>query len=89
MIILYHKVFRKHFKKRIVPNFSLVKKFEERLQLFLINPTHPSLQNHRLIGHKKEYCSFSIAGDIRVIYKIENETIKFYDVGSHNQVYAN
>lgn len=82
-----HGQFVKHFKKRILPHPKLVIRFEKRLRLFFADPTNPLLKDHLLKGNKKNYRSFSIAGDIRVVYKIKGKTIQLYDIGSHNQVY--
>lgn len=89
MIIKQSKEFEKHFKKRILPSKSLVKKFEERVLLFLKDPVHPLLKNHKLTGKKIGYWSFSITGNIRAIYKISEDgnIVHFFDIGTHNQVY--
>lgn len=87
MRIVYYKVFEKHFKERIVSNKKLREKFYQRLDLLIENPQDEILRCHQLKGNKKFYCSFSVTGDIRVIYRIENDTLFLYDIGSHAQVY--
>jgi addiction module RelE/StbE family toxin len=87
MKILYHKDFIKHYKKRIATNPQLLSKFRLQLNAFSKNPSNPTLKDHKLIGKKNNYRAFSITGDIRVVYKIVDDTIWFYDVGTHNQVY--
>lgn len=87
MNIHYHKEFLKNYKKRIAPNKKVVDKFQEHLELFLSNPTHPSLKDHKLVGKKSVYRAFSISGDLRVIYRVVKEDLWLYDIGSHNQVY--
>ncbi len=85
--IVYDKNFEKNLKRRLSNNANLKKKFVEKVSLFLKDPTHHTLKNHKLIGSKKEYKAFSITGDIRVIY-IEKPTYYiFLDIGTHNQVY--
>ncbi|OIP86658.1 type II toxin-antitoxin system mRNA interferase toxin, RelE/StbE family [Candidatus Shapirobacteria bacterium CG_4_8_14_3_um_filter_35_11] len=80
--------FDKHFKKRISENDKLTKQFVQRLNYFIDNPKHPLLKDHLLTRNKTGLRSFSINGDLRVIYKIINENkVLFYDIGSHNQVY--
>jgi len=81
------KLFRKHYHKRIELNSSLDKRFEEQYLLFLQNPTDPILKNHELKGDKLGMRSFSITGDIRVVYYILDYTAYFVDIGTHNQVY--
>lgn len=87
MIVARHKVFKKNFKKRILPDPVLVVKFEERLSLLLSDPRNPILKDHMLVGKKAGYRAFSVTGDIRVVYKIKGDVLRLYDIGSHNQVY--
>jgi len=87
MIIRYHKRFLKHFKQRIVPSHSLDRQYSKRLPLFLSDPKQALLYDHALHGDLEGYRSFSVTGDIRVVYRYEGEDIKFYDIGTHNQVY--
>jgi addiction module RelE/StbE family toxin len=75
----YHKRFRHQGDKRV--------RFEERTRLFSRNRFHPSLKDHPLVGDKTGLRSFSITGDIRVIYYIHEEIAYFTDIGTHNQVY--
>lgn len=83
----YLKKFLKNYQKRILPNPKLNNKLSERLEIFMKNPADPQLKDHGLTGKKKAFRSFSITGDIRVVYKIEGDIIRLYDIGSHNQVY--
>jgi addiction module RelE/StbE family toxin len=88
MNIDYHRQFTKHFKQRIASTPSLVKRFRGRVELFLANPHHPLLRDHELLGEKSGYRAFSVTSDIRVIYQpIDKNTVRFYDIGTHNQVY--
>ena len=87
MIIKYHKEFLKNYKKRIAPYPRLEKQFKSQLKKFIEHPNDPSLRDHKLTGKKKSFRSFSISGNIRVIYIIVNNDIWLYDIGSHNQVY--
>lgn len=88
MIIEFHQKFWKHYKSRIVRNHRLLSKTEERIRLFKTNPQNPTLKDHHLTGDKKDFRSFWITGDIRVIYyPISKNEVIFIDIGSHNQVY--
>lgn len=87
MNIYYHKRFLKHYKKRISPNPTLVKKYEERIRIFFQNPSHPLLQDHSLAGDLEGLKAFSITGDFRVVYFMKEDTLHLYDIGTHNQVY--
>ncbi len=87
MIVDRNKDFIKHYERRIKPDTKLSKRFDERLILLISNPSNPELKDHKLTGEKEGYRSFSITGDIRVIYRIEGNILKLYDIGTHNQVY--
>ena len=87
MKIKYHKDFLKNYKKRIKPYPKLTSQFTNQLDKFINNPKDPSLRDHKLIGNKISFRSFSITGDIRVVYLIKYGEIWLYDIGSHNQVY--
>ncbi len=87
MNISYHKEFLKNYKKRIAPNSKLTQKFQKQLELFLKDPKHPSLRNHKLVGKKSSYNAFSVTGDVRVIYRIVEGELWLYEIGSHNLVY--
>ena len=87
MILRRHQNFRKNYQKRIFPHKNLDKKFEERLKLFLLDSKNSKLKDHRLIGSLAGFRSFSVTGDIRVVYRKVGDDIELYDIGSHNQVY--
>jgi len=87
MQILYHRKFVKNYRKRIAPNQNLTNEFERRLKLFIENPHHPLLKNHKLTGKKSQYRAFWLTGDFRVVYEKIGSDVRLYDVGTHNQVY--
>ena len=87
MKIVWKPKFKKHFKKRIAPSRKIRVKFHEKVELFLEDCYHPSLRTHQLKGSKRGYWSFSVTGDIRVVYKIAGKTLFLYDIGTHPQVY--
>lgn len=87
MKIAYHQTFLKHFRKRIKPHKNLEVKFYQRVNLLIKNLNHHLLKRHQLKGSRKSYWSFSVTGDIRVIYRIEGNKLYLYDIGTHAQVY--
>ena len=87
MKVELHKPFIKIFRKRFMHTSPIKKKFFERTKLFEVNPQNPILHDHALKGNKDDLRSFSITGDIRVVYRIEDAIAYFIDIGSHNQVY--
>lgn len=88
MTIELYPNFKKSYKKRIANNPKLVSQVAKRIKLFQQNPKNPILRAHQLTGAKKDLCSFSVAGDIRILYfLISKDKAVFLDIGSHNQVY--
>lgn len=68
-------------------------KFIKQLELFLDDEFHPLLKTHELKGDRKGEWSFSVANNIRAIYRkeiVNEKTIivfTFIDIGSHSKVY--
>ena len=87
MKVEFKHVFIKTFRKRFSHDTEVKKKFNERIRMFSLNPANPLLHNHPLKGNKIGFRSFSITGDIRVVYSITNNIAYFLDIGTHNQVY--
>jgi addiction module RelE/StbE family toxin len=81
------KRFEKIFKTRITPQPKLIKQFEGRLLLFIKGVNDYPIYDHPLSGKLAGKRSFSVAGDIRVVYKVVDDTCIFVDIGTHNQVY--
>lgn len=79
--------FIKIYKKRFSHQSHLKTKFDAMVRTFEQNNSDPLLKDHALSGKLKGYCSFSITGDIRVIYYIHENIAYFVDIGTHNQVY--
>jgi addiction module RelE/StbE family toxin len=87
MKILLHKHFVKNFDKRIKSSPQLLQRFNERYKLFIKDETSIQLHSHRLAGAMKGKQSFSITGDLRIIFQKRGDTVEFLDIGTHNQVY--
>lgn len=85
--IHFHKSFEKSFKRRILGNKKLKKRVEERVRLFKEDRNSPLLKDHRLIGIFSKRRSFSVTGDVRIIYREEDDLFIFLDIGTHAQVY--
>ncbi len=88
MKIHFTKEFKKSYKKRILSKENLIKRFEQRYDLFEENPSNPILKDHELGGRLQSHRAFSVTGDIRVVYYIFEDIIYFIDIGTHNQVYG-
>jgi mRNA-degrading endonuclease YafQ of YafQ-DinJ toxin-antitoxin module len=79
--------FRRAYRKRIGNNSTLHKRIGKRIELFRRNRAFPLLHDHALKGTKEGLRSFSVTGDIRIIYYIYDNIAYFVDIGTHNQVY--
>lgn len=86
MTIRYLPKFKKQYKK--LPQ-KLQIQFDDRLRLFMIDPTAPKLRVHPLKGKYAGYWSMNMNGDIRALYLIQgSEVIIFALIGSHSQLYG-
>lgn len=66
----------------------LVIKIRKQIELFELNPRHPSLRIHKLTGNLSNMWSISINRDVRMVYIILEENIAYFvDIGTHDQVY--
>lgn len=81
MTIYYSSKFAKEYKK--LP--SKVKlSAQKREKIFRIDPFNPQLKTHKLTGKLKEYYSFSIDYQYRIIFEfIEKDIVWFHLVGTH------
>ena len=82
------QLFEKHFKKRVSPHIKRVNQFEERLRLFMAGERGYPLHDHQLTGKLADLRSFSVAGDMSVIYEELDDAYMFLDIGTHSQVYG-
>jgi addiction module toxin, RelE/StbE family len=87
MNIYLSKDFIKAFKKVTKNNFLLKDKIKNKINFFSENPRHPSLRLHKLKGKMIENWSFSVEGDIRIIFTYIDDGVLFVDIGSHKEVY--
>jgi len=60
-----------------------------KIDLFKRNPDDSRLRNHKLTGRMEGKWSFSIDGDIRIVYEwIGKSTVRFLAIGAHKEVYS-
>ena len=89
MRIQYSRGFVKNFKVCIKPYPKLHERFDQRVKLFIKNPSSPVLKDHRLIGRLRSFRAFSVTGDIKVVYSRETkDKVVFIDIGTYNQEYS-
>lgn len=89
MNVSFDKSFQKSFAKRI-KNTVAEEIFWQKLKTFSVNPFESSLGTHKLSGKLRDYWSFSLQHDLRVIFFFTNDKPKeavFFDIGTHDDVY--
>lgn len=87
MNIGYTGEFIRNLRKLSLRNKKLREIVVEKINLFVVNRTHPSLRLHKLRGQLKDAWSISINKSVRIIIHISNDEISFVDIGSHDEVY--
>lgn len=81
MTIYYSSKFAKEYKRLSLRVKLLAEKKEN---LFRKNPFAPALKTHKLTGKLKEYYSFSIDYQYRIIFEFRNDgIIWFHSIGTH------
>jgi addiction module RelE/StbE family toxin len=88
MEVSFSSSFKRAFKRRIKGNPDLESRFWQKLEQFTIEPFAPTLKTHKLSGKLRDFWSFSIDYDARVLfYFTEDDKAVFVDIGSHDEVY--
>lgn len=86
MQVNFKPKFVKQYNK-LYPNMQ--KQFDERLELFIEDPTADLLNVHSLKGKYAGFWSINVSGDLRAIYTYIGDTIiVFLLIGTHSQLYG-
>lgn len=85
MVFHYTSRFRRSFKKRPV---QVQARIEERIRRFMADPKDQLLRDHALSGSLDGLRSFSVTGDIRVLYEMVGKDLYLLDVGTHSELYG-
>ncbi len=86
--IAFSSSFKRAFKRKVAGNKEREDNFWSKIEVFKNNPFEPQLKSHKLSGKLKDYWSFSVKYDLRVIfYFAEEEKVVFIDIGTHKEVY--
>lgn len=82
MNIVYTSSFLRQFKKL---HYALQDEAKQKISLFRENPSEQSLKSHKLKGHLKGYCSFSVNYKYRIIYEYDSKTtVALLSIGDHD-----
>ncbi|MBI3601601.1 MAG: hypothetical protein HY209_01720 [Candidatus Omnitrophica bacterium] len=78
--LIFTDRFKKNFKN--LPS-AIQKRFDKKLELFLTNPRHPSLNIHRYLGFDDVWEAY-ISRQYRFTFSVTKESIIFRNIGPHN-----
>ena len=86
MELIIRNKFYKNLRK--LPKEIQLKVFNT-LKIFQNNPNELLLRNHPLHGKLKDIRSISVTGNLRILFKEENnyEKVTLGNIGTHNQLY--
>ncbi len=76
--------FLRRAKKLREPQASMLR---AALRRFAVDPGDPLLRVHKLKGELRDYWSFSVDDDLRVLFRWEGEVAFLVNIGSHDEVY--
>lgn len=66
---------------------NLYKRIQKQLKLFREDPKRKSLRLHKVTREIKNSWSISIDKSFRMIYTELDESVYFFDIGTHDEVY--
>jgi len=76
--------FLRRAKKLKEPQASMLR---AALMRFAADPKDPLLRLHKLRGDLDAYWAFSVAGDLRVLFRWDDDAAFLVNIGSHDEVY--
>lgn len=87
--LLYTKAYLERAAKFVKKHPELTPQYEKVLRLLELNPHHPSLRLHPLMGSLQGLHSVSVNISYRITLEllIEDKRIILVNVGSHDEVY--
>ncbi len=85
MEIKYKKRFEKAFKK-LPPKIK--EQFYDRLEVFIANKFDAALNNHSVDKTFPNCRSINVTGDCRAIFEESEDSVTFYIIGTHSELYS-
>jgi mRNA-degrading endonuclease YafQ of YafQ-DinJ toxin-antitoxin module len=76
--------FLRNAKKLREPQASMLR---AALRRFAADPMDPLLRTHKVTGDLEAYWSFTVDGDLRVLFRWLGDEAFLVNVGTHDQVY--
>ncbi len=87
MKLLRHKQFLKDWRKINLSDEHFEKFIFYVSKLTQKLPLPAEARDHELKGEYDDYREFHLGGDMLVIYKIKEQHIEFFRMGSHSQLF--
>ncbi len=84
MEIVFHKNFKKKLKK-LSPKIQ--DQFCDRLETFIEDKNHKTLNNHSVDKIFTDCRSINVTGDYRAIFKEDGDVVNFVNIGTHSELY--
>jgi len=86
--IIWGPRFKRTYKKKLKQYPEIKEQLTAALKLFSKDQFHQSLKTHKLGGPLKGNYAFSLAYDLRVVFKfLDKEGIFLETIGTHKEVY--
>jgi mRNA interferase YafQ len=79
--------FKRSFKKLKLSNEEEVSYIDIAYHLLNGLELKEKYRDHKLKGDLKEFRELHIKPDLLLVYKIENDVVKFVDIGSHSELF--
>jgi len=76
--------FLRRAKKLREPHATMLR---AALRRFAADPADPLLRVHKLKGELRDYWSFTVDDDLRVLFRWEGDEAFLVNLGSHDEVY--
>ncbi|MBF0339118.1 MAG: type II toxin-antitoxin system mRNA interferase toxin, RelE/StbE family [Nitrospirae bacterium] len=83
----FEKSFVRKISKIIKHSPAVDEKVSKIFNLLRQDPFNPLLKTHTLAGLLKGLYSCSLTHNIRIVFKLNNDTIHLINIGTHDEVY--
>mgnify|MGYP003396180032 CR=1 FL=1 len=82
----------RRFEKRLAgfarSHPDLSRRVKVAMKSMTVDPFGPLLKTHRLSGSLRDCFASSITYNYRIVFSVDDDTIYFLDIGSHDEVYS-
>ncbi len=91
--LVFSSSFKRAFKSLMRREPEITAKIQEKLEILVVDPFHPSLKSHKLKGKLLGAWACTVGYDCRIVFTFKKspnsdlEEIFLIDIGSHDEVY--